>query len=101
MLNIDNEATNKLQMGNDWIEFQARFAGVPRELSIPVGRVAAIYARENGAGMSFEVEEMSEPSERPDVATPSPADTADEASAATTPPRPEGGGGRPKLQRIK
>ncbi len=56
VLNIGPEATNQLTMGNEYISFQARFGGVPRELSFPVGNVAAIYARENGAGMAFEVE---------------------------------------------
>lgn len=57
VLNIGPVAANKLQMGNDFVDFQARFGGVARQISIPVGRISAIYARENGAGMSFEVEE--------------------------------------------
>jgi stringent starvation protein B len=54
VLNVGYEATGGLQMGNDLISFQARFGGVAREISFPVGNVAAIYARENGAGMAFE-----------------------------------------------
>ena len=41
------------QFGNDFIEFKARFGGKPREILVPVGRVIAIYARENGQGMAF------------------------------------------------
>jgi stringent starvation protein B len=58
VLNISTDATSGLQLGNDWIEFKARFAGVPREISVPVGKVIAIYARENGQGMSFPVYDL-------------------------------------------
>lgn len=97
VLNVGAEATNKLQMGNDFIEFQARFGGVARELSVPVDRVAAIYARENGAGMAFEIDAekgaAEQPGEEPAIAP----DTSPEEPPE--PPKPEGG--RPKLQRIK
>ncbi len=53
VLNIGPDATGGLQLGNDWIEFKARFGGVARDILVPVDRVAAIYARENGQGMSF------------------------------------------------
>ena len=56
VLNLGPSATNKLQIGNEYVEFQARFNGVARELSVPVERVSAIYARENGAGTMFEPE---------------------------------------------
>ena len=55
VLNVSLAATNRLRLGNDWIEFQARFGGVAREISIPVGNISAIYARETGHGMAFEV----------------------------------------------
>jgi stringent starvation protein B len=54
VLNIGPLAAHRLRVGNEFIEFAARFGGVPRDLVIPVGQVAAIYARENGHGMSFE-----------------------------------------------
>ncbi|MGO3122905.1 MAG: ClpXP protease specificity-enhancing factor [Advenella sp.] len=56
-LNVGAMATNRLIMGNDWIEFQARFGGSSRQISVPVARVEAIYARETQEGMQFEVEE--------------------------------------------
>ena len=97
VLNLGPSATNKLQIGNDFIEFQARFGGVARDLSVPVTRVSAIYARENGAGMAFEVDGeavlVDEDSVAPEAAEATPDETPPE------PPRPEGG--RPKLQRIK
>ena len=55
VLNVSPSATHQLQIGNDLIEFQARFSGVAQILSIPVGNVTAIYARETGHGMAFEV----------------------------------------------
>lgn len=100
VLNVGTEATNKLQMGNDFIEFQARFGGVARELSVPVDRVAAIYARENGAGMAFDVEAESGKAEQPSgEPVASPAEIPSGPQEPPEPPRPEGG--RPKLQRIK
>jgi len=53
VLNIGFDATNLLKLGNEFIEFKARFAGVVREIIIPIDRVLAIYARENGQGMVF------------------------------------------------
>ena len=55
VLNVSLSATHQLQIGNDLIEFQARFSGVAQTLSIPIGNVTAIYARETGHGMAFEI----------------------------------------------
>ncbi|NWG30053.1 MAG: ClpXP protease specificity-enhancing factor [Rhodocyclaceae bacterium] len=55
VLNISPEATHQLVMGNDEIAFQTRFGGAPFQVYVPVAAVAAIYARENGQGMAFEV----------------------------------------------
>ena len=54
-LNIGLLATNMLNLGNDYIEFQARFNGVTEDIFVPVAAVSAIFARETGAGMGFEV----------------------------------------------
>jgi len=54
-LNIGTLATNRLTLGNDYIEFQTRFGGVTEPLYVPVAAVSAIYARETGAGMGFDV----------------------------------------------
>jgi stringent starvation protein B len=55
VLNISFDATSSLQLGNEFIEFKARFAGSAREIMVPIGRVIAIYARENGQGMAFPI----------------------------------------------
>jgi stringent starvation protein B len=53
VLNLSIEACHQLNLDNDWISFQARFGGIPRKIIVPVSHVLAIYARENGQGMSF------------------------------------------------
>jgi stringent starvation protein B len=95
VLNVGPDATGQFQIGNELIEFQARFGGVSRKISVPIEQVSAIYSRENGAGMAFDVESSSDAGD---------AETAEVISddliePPPEPPRPEGG--RPKLQRIK
>lgn len=57
VLNVGADATHQMNLGNDEITFQARFNGRPYPVVVPVDRVMAIYARENGQGMAFEVGE--------------------------------------------
>lgn len=78
-LNISYLSTNQLLIGNDYIEFQARFGGVPEDVFAPVAAVSAIFARETGAGMGFEVSE-SEPYPGPsaDKDTPSQPSASDQ-----------------------
>ena len=72
VLNLSIEACHQLQIENDYISFQARFGGVPRKILVPITHILAIYARENGQGMSFpfdsstiqeQISEKLEPSE--------------------------------------
>lgn len=56
VLNISFQATSQLQMGNEQIEFNARFSGKSHKIEVPVANVLAIYARENGQGMAFPVD---------------------------------------------
>lgn len=53
-LNIGSLATNRLVIGNEAVEFQARFSGVTENIYVPISAVNAIFARETGAGMGFE-----------------------------------------------
>lgn len=53
VLNINPSAVQNLNLGNDWIEFSARFNGTARFLRLPVPAVMAVYARESGQGMAF------------------------------------------------
>lgn len=92
VLNVSFDATSGLKLGNDLIEFAARFGGSAREISVPVERVAAIYARENGHGMGFEVVDTK--------IEHVPEAKVDNPSAATAPERPKAGG-KPKLTVVK
>ena len=124
VLNISCDATSSLQLGNDFIEFKARFGGKPREIMVPVARVIAIYARENGQGMAFPplvdivtaMGEMGEgglaavasiaeepqgaPEERVVQLVPSDS-MLDEGCGDAPRPPPASGNARPSLKRIK
>lgn len=85
VLNISAGATRNLTMDNDWIHFSARFGGVSHEIAVPIERVAAIFARENGQGLHFE-----------------PVETGSLAAAPSSgdePPSPPKG--RPSLKVVK
>ena len=84
VLNIGPDACQALQMDNEWITFKARFAGVPRDIMVPITQVMAIYAKENGQGMSFPVERQN---------TPEPSRAAD---MPAVPPK-----GKPSLKIVK
>jgi stringent starvation protein B len=58
VLNLSASATQHLVLGNDWIEFDARFAGVVHHVRIPMSSVMGIYARETGEGMVFSDQDM-------------------------------------------
>ena len=62
VLNINPNATQELVLGNEFIEFSARFSGAGMMVSVPTLSVLAIYARENGQGMMFAEDEDGEPS---------------------------------------
>ena len=121
VLNVGFEATTALKLGNEFVEFKARFGGASREIVVPVDHVVAIYARENGQGMAFPVPTdigtgvgTAAPTQagRPvpalrglRLATQEPAAESVPASAAAAgdePPDPAGPpGNRPSLKRIK
>ncbi|MCK3659018.1 ClpXP protease specificity-enhancing factor [Pasteurellaceae bacterium Pebbles2] len=58
VLNISSGAVGALSLGNNAIEFNARFQGIPQDIYIPMGAALAIYARENGDGVMFEPESI-------------------------------------------
>lgn len=97
VLNVGPEATQKLQMGNDEITFHARFNGASFSVIVPVGRVSAIYARENGEGMMFEVTEEEGADAGTDAVAEPPEVSPDEEGEGK--PRPPSG--RPHLTRVK
>jgi len=122
VLNVGFEATSALKLGNETIEFKARFGGLSREIIVPVDHVIAIYARENGQGMAFpmpaEIGGAGAPVPAPAVTThalaPAPKPTplalttqstaaAKPASSAPTEPPPPAPPPRrkPSLKRVK
>ena len=110
VLNISFDATSSLNLSNDFIEFKARFAGSSRDIMVPMERVIAIYARENGQGMAFPMGAAPQAE-----GTPSPLAVVNQPQVATdskvvqlvppdeqenpTPPKPQGP--RPSLKRVK
>jgi stringent starvation protein B len=113
VLNVSFEATSNLRLGNDFIEFKARFGGVTREIIVPVEHVVAIYARENGQGMAFPVPAAAGAASASAADEPVPAEPtrglrlarfepAPPADPEDPPPAPPGGESpRPALKRIK
>ncbi len=117
VLNISFDATSALKLGNDFIEFRARFGGSAREIMVPIDRVIAIYAKENGQGMAFPHPTSHAPHVEPPpsvqlASVPEPE--RDDESAKVVPittatgPNPDDGdppkppsGPRPALKRIK
>ena len=101
VLNVSPDAANQLQMDNDQISFQARFGGVAQSIRIPVANVVAIYARENGHGMAFEVEADSEQGEAEapgaDEAPMADASGDDSDPGDDDPPRPPARSGHLKV----
>jgi stringent starvation protein B len=53
ILNVSHSATSGLNLGNDFVTFRARFGAATHDVSVPVGAVMGIYARETGQGMIF------------------------------------------------
>lgn len=118
VLNVSMDATSSLKLGNEFVEFRARFAGVARDIVVPVNRVMAIYARENGQGMAFppedqpQVEVSAEMSASPEVVDLPETESqerpvhltmverSDDGGVPPESPRPSGGA-RPSLKRVK
>jgi stringent starvation protein B len=98
VLNVGPEATHQLQIGNEEITFQARFNGSPFPVKVPVGCIMAIYARENGQGMSFEAD-IEGVEDSAEVATPAEAATSGDDGPEDKGPPPASG--RPYLTRVK
>jgi stringent starvation protein B len=85
ILNIRDEAVQQLSLGNDFIEFNARFGGAPMHVSFSVDAVLGIYAKENGQGMVFDVNN----------------DNGEDPPPETTPTPPKDIPKRPNLRVVK
>jgi len=113
VLNSSYEATSNLQLGNETIEFKARFGGVPRDVQVPIDHVLAIFAHENGHGMAFEAPAPLQQSEdegtrvglkvvEADATGSEQIPESGDSEAPSEPPKPGGSPtGRPALRRVK
>ena len=127
VLNVSMDATSALKLGNEFIEFKARFGGVAREIIVPVSHVIAIYARENGQGMAFPAPAPSAqagalatqaapasiepPTDIPSEASSDvsrgvalrsvPTESSPDDQGEPPPKGPDRPGGRPQLKRVK
>jgi stringent starvation protein B len=117
VLNVGFEATSGLKLGNEFIEFKARFGGMSRDIVVPIDHVVAIYARENGQGMAFPMPTdagAAKPEGAPlaEARPPTPlrsglrlatteTESGDDAAGGDEPPEPGGAGPRPSLKRVK
>lgn len=90
VLNVSPSAVRSLHMDNEAVSFEGRFGGVPHTLFVPAAAVLAIYARENGQGMVFELE--------PSLDGQEDAGPDDDGPDGDEPPRPSG---RPSLKVVK
>ena len=90
VLNLAMRAVANLDLGNEWVSFQARFSGASQTIQIPVQAILALYAQENGQGMMFPADE--DGSDTP----PSPAQEPDDTSPPALAPDDDGGGDKPK-----
>jgi len=91
VLNVSPAAVRQLHMDNDAVSFEGRFGGVPHTLYVPMSAILGVYARENGQGMVFDLEESLEADDEVE-----PDD--DGPPSGTEPPRPTG---RPSLKVVK
>lgn len=98
VLNISFDATSGLQMGNDWIEFSARFGGISQKVEVQVPNVLAIYARENGQGMAFPVDKQAQADAGPELESVPSSPESDEDDPE--PPRPGGNGAAGSNARV-
>ena len=95
VLNISPDATRNLKIDNDVIRFSARFGGVSREVSIPVGAVKGIFAKESGQGLAFQPVAAAQADAGPSENTDSPPQDGDD------PASPDSSRGRARLQIVK
>jgi stringent starvation protein B len=87
-LNISSSAIGAISMAGEQIEFSARFGGKLENIVVPFGAVAAIYAKENGAGTSLAIEHPDvEEDEESSPAALSSVTSADESEKANAKPK--------------
>ncbi|NKB34160.1 MAG: ClpXP protease specificity-enhancing factor [Pseudomonadales bacterium] len=93
ILNVSPTAVQSLSIRNDAVDFEGRFAGIPKQVFVPINSVMGIYAKENGQGMIFDTDTGG--NEPPD---PTGSDDSNGASGSDPQPAP---GKKPSLRIVK
>jgi stringent starvation protein B len=101
ILNVSPNAVHKLQIGNELVEFSARFGGVARQISMPIASVYALYARETGHGMTFDLDGPKLSVQAKGGSEAVPITTRPPTALPVPDPKKPSGGGKPTLRRIK
>ncbi len=101
VLNISALASHRLQFTNTEVSFTARFSGMAEEIWVPIAQVTAIYAKETGHGMAFEVSKPPAELVAVEVSAEDGADQQEDPPPPPKPPTKTGPGGRPALRRVK
>lgn len=103
ILNVSADATRDLTIGNDIVQFSARFNGVSRELTVPIDAVSGVFAKETGQGLAFPQTGIPASEGGGELASVDVLPGVDPSSSdePPPPPPPSSGGGRPKLQIVK
>jgi stringent starvation protein B len=99
VLNISRGATRKLTIDNEWVQFTARFNGASQEVSVPMGAIAGIFAKESGYGFAFAVPAADPVSSLVAATAPMPPSSTDDPGTSPGDDKPRS---RPKhLQVVK
>lgn len=91
VLNISPIAVSDLHLGNESLNFEGRFGGIPKIVSVPISAVCGIYAKENGQGMIFD----------PESAPPEPPEPTTAEETGTVGPSEKKGSPKPALRIVK
>ncbi|MEC8356464.1 MAG: ClpXP protease specificity-enhancing factor [Pseudomonadota bacterium] len=91
VLNISPIAVSDLHLGNESLNFEGRFGGIPKIVCVPMSAVCGIYAKENGQGMIFD----------PELAPPEPPEPTTPKEPSTVGPSEKKGSPKPALRIVK
>jgi len=96
ILNVSYAAANTLELGNEWVMFDARFSGNPFNIAVPCAAILAVYSKETGQGLIFD-DEDEQPEPPPFVLTDVNEASTKSSDSKKTPPKK----GKPSLRVVK
>jgi len=101
ILNISYTAANALQLGNDWVMFDARFSGKAFNVALPCQSILAVYAQETGEVFVFDEEENLNPDPQPTPPEPPKIDKSQSKEETSKPTTTAVKKGKPTLRVVK